>query len=88
MIARYAALGLHQKDIAARTGYTRERVNILLASPAMNALVLDYASKLTDKFAEMADAYLDLATSNMMAAERQIADKLDEADEEGVTLPI
>ena len=36
MIARLAATGLRHHEIAERTGYSRVRVNDLLASPAMD----------------------------------------------------
>lgn len=88
MIARLAATGLRHHEIAERTGYSRVRVNDLLASPAMDELVAKYRLKVDESFIESADAYFELATSNMVAAERHIADAIADADEAGELIPI
>lgn len=87
-IARLAAYGFNNKAIAAHTGYTRERVGQLLAAPAMKELVAVYAAQVEVQEKEDLDAYLALKTSNMMAAERHIADHIAELDEQGELLPI
>lgn len=87
MVARYAAMGLRQTEIAKRTGYTRERVSKLLGSPAMQELVQHYIGRVNDAFDESMDQVFDLATNNMLVAERQLADKLAQADEEDELLP-
>lgn len=88
MIARLAAMGLRVMKIAEQTGYSRVRVTQLLDSPAMQELVSQYRLKVDAEFAEGADAFFTLATSNMIAAERHIADQIAEADEAGELLPI
>ena len=88
MIARLAATGMRQKAIAEQVGYSRERVVQLLESPAMEELVAKYRAKVDDAFVESQDAFFALATSNMLAAERHIADAIAEADEQGELIPI
>lgn len=87
-IARLAAYGFTNKAIAAHTGYTKERVGQLLGSPAMKELVAVYMEKLEEREAENLDAYLDMKTANMIAAERHIADHIAELDEAGELLPV
>lgn len=87
-IARLAAYGFNNKAIAAHTGYTRERVGQLLGSPAMKELVAVYSEKVIEQEKEDLDAYLALKTSNMVAAERHIADHIAELDEAGELLPV
>src|SRR5512146_119446 len=88
MIARLAAMGLRKFQIAERTGYSYVRVQALLESPAMDELVAKYRAKVDEEFVEGADAYFSLATQNMLAAERHIADAIAEADEKGELIPI
>lgn len=87
-IARLVAAGIRQKDIAERTGYAPNRISIICQSPAMQELIARYREKIDDAFVDSIDAYYETATNNMLAAERQIADRLDEADAEGETLPM
>lgn len=87
-IARLVAAGLRTKDIAERTGYAQNRISTLCQSPAMQELVARYREKVEESFVDSIDAYYETATNNMLAAERQIADRLDEADAEGETLPM
>ena len=88
MIARLAAAGLRPGQIATQTGYSRERVTALLSSPAMDELVALYRLKVDEAFVENQDSYFTIATSNMLAAERHIADAIAEADEAGELIPI
>src|SRR5574337_22348 len=69
-VARLLALGLKLKVVAERTGYAYNRVATLSKSPAMVELVAHYKAELDAAFAEQADAYYELATQNMVAAER------------------
>ena len=87
-IARLLAHGLTNTEVAALTGFTRERVGQLAASPAMKELIANYMDRVAEKDEANADAYLDLKFSNMVAAERHIADAIDEADANGEILPI
>lgn len=83
MIARLSAMGLREFKIAEQTGYSRVRVQQLLDSPAMKELVARYREKVDETFVENVDEYFVAATSNMLVAERMIADQLAEADESG-----
>ena len=88
MIARLAAMGLRIFQIAERTGYSYQRVRALLDSPAMEELVAQYRRKVDEEFVEGADAFFSLATQNMLAAERHIADHIAELDQTGELLPV
>ena len=88
MVARLAAAGLRLQQIADQTGYAYNRVSVLLGSPAMKDLVAHYKGVIDKTYAEGIDAYFQLATGNMIAAERHIADRIAECDEAGELLPV
>lgn len=88
MIARLAAAGLRPFEIEQKTTYSRVRIIQLLASPAMEELVAQYRKKVDDTFVESVDKYVELATGNMLAAERHIADRIAELDEQGELLEV
>ena len=88
MIARFAALGLDNHEVGARTGYSRERVGVLLDSPAMKELVAKYRAKIDETYVKQVDTFFELATGNMLAAERHIADTIAELDEKDELLPV
>lgn len=81
-IARLAAAGLRQDEICQRTGYSRHRVWELLQSPAMIDLVAKYRSKVDEAFERNQDEFYNLATTNMLKAEREIGDRLDDKGDE------
>ena len=87
-IARLVAIGLRTQDIQAKTGYSHGRLSHLINSPAFEELVAKYRGQVDAAFVQGVDDYYDMATQNMLKAERQIADRLDEADELGETLPV
>lgn len=87
-IARLSARGLNNKEIAAHTGYTRERVNQLVNSPAMRELIAIYMEKVEEQEREDLDQFIALKTANMIAAERHISDHIAELDEAGELLPV
>lgn len=86
-VARLAASGLRPQEIVERCGYSYQRVYILLQSPAMIELVAKYRVKVDAAFERSQDEYFSLATANMLKAERQIADRLDAADEGEIVIP-
>jgi hypothetical protein len=61
---------------------------ILLNDPAFQDLVAEYSKSTFDKIEETSDEYADLATSNMLRAEAQIQERLDEAEALGEFLPM
>lgn len=87
-IARLSAIGLKNKDIAERTGYTRERISVLLQAPAMIDLVARLRNQIDEAFFAQVDSYYELATNNMVAAERHISDRIADLDEAGELLPL
>lgn len=86
-IARLLAMGIRDFEVAQRSGYSMQRVYTLKMDPAFKELLEHYRAEARAKFEESADDYLALAATNMIKAERMIADKLDDADAEGKTLP-
>jgi len=88
MIARLSASGLRGYQIAERMGYSSVRVNDLLNSPAMEELVAKYRAKVDEAFVENVDGFFEIATRNMLAAERHIADHISDLDEAGELLPV
>lgn len=86
-IARLAALGLTKRVIAERAGFSHERVCQLLADPSVKELVARYRDKVDESWKAEVDTFMELATRNMLKAERQISDKLDAADEAEEFLP-
>lgn len=85
-VARLAASGLAQNEIASRCGFTPSRISMLLQSPAMQELVSYYRAQVNEAWSANRDHYFELVFSNMVKAERMIADQLDDA-EEGATAP-
>jgi len=87
IIARAMASGLKLREISDLTGYSIGRLGLLARDPTMQELVTRYRDALTEDWRESQDAMMVFATRNMLAAERQLADKLDAADAEGELLP-
>lgn len=87
-IARLIASGLRLDEVAQRSGYSLGRINTLKNDPAFQELVAKYRDKVTEAFVAEADTYYELATQNMVTAERMIAEKLEEHDENGTLPPV
>lgn len=88
MIARLTALGLKPKVIAERLGMSRTRVTQLQGAPAMVELIARYRERVDEQFDSNADAFFETASQNMLAAQRHIADRFAELDEEGELMPV
>lgn len=86
-IARLLASGLKLGEVAQHTGYSYQRVHILSKDPAVQELVSRYRNMLIEDWREEESTFQGLAMKNMVAAERQLADKIDAADEAGELLP-
>lgn len=86
-LARLLATGLRPAEAASRTGYSLARLYVLNADPTFQDLVASYRKDVNAAYIESQDDYYRLATSNMVKAERQLAEKLEKADEEGELLP-
>ena len=87
LLARCLASGMKIGDAARASGYTREGVHLLNKDPTFLNLVEHYRGIVTDEWRQGLDSFNELATANMLKAERQIAEKLEAADEAGETLP-
>ena len=87
-VARAFAAGLKLWEVAEVTGYSISRLSILRSDPAIEELIAGYRAQVTEEWREEQDALASLAVANMRKAERQLADRLDAADEEGETLPV
>jgi len=87
-LARLFASGLDNAAVAQRVGYSIHRVRIIRQSPAFAQLVDEYRALVNEAWVEGVDDYFELATANMVRAEMQIADRLGDAEDEGVPLPI
>jgi hypothetical protein len=86
-VARLVASGLRPDAVVARSGYSMTRYQTLKNDPAFKQLVAEYRKEVDKVWAESVDDFHEMAVSNMLKAERQIAEKLEEADELGETLP-
>lgn len=86
-VARMIASGMTDMMIRRRTGYTGRLLKQLKETPAFQQLISDYKDEVFEKINADTDSFAELSIANMTAAERQIADKLAEADEQGLLLP-
>jgi hypothetical protein len=87
-LARLYASGLDNMAVAARTGYSVERLRRIRRSPAFDNLVAEYRQIVTAEWADTVDDYYEIAAGNMVRAELQIADKLEAAEEDPENNPI
>ena len=86
-IARLIASGLPLYEVAEQTGYSYIRVTTLSKDPSIMELVANYRNLLTEDWRETQSTFQALAMHNMVAAERQLADKIDAADAADELLP-
>lgn len=87
-VARLLASGLRPGVVAQRCGYSNQRITTLQADPAFQNLVAEYRKDVHEEWKAEIDEFYDLASANMLKAERQIADRLDSADNGEVTVPL
>lgn len=87
-IARMFASGMRPKEIGEITGYTITRLGILRRSPAMVELIAEYRKEVHEAWVVAQQGYAEIATSNMIAAERHIADYIDDLDSQGELMPV
>lgn len=85
-LARLIASGLKVNEAAARAGFSAARAYVLHVDPTFKDLVETYRKDVNESWKESQDDFYELATSNMIKAERQLSEKLDKADEEGELL--
>ncbi len=88
-VARLIASGMRREEVVANSGYSSQRILTLSSDPAFQNLVAQYRAKVDEAFISGIDSYYEFATSNMLKAERMIADKLDSAeDDDGPVIPM
>lgn len=87
-VAELLAMGMPLTQIGMLTGYSITRLGVLAAAPAMRELVACKVASKSEMVAVVNDAYAELATRNMLAAERMLSDRISEADDTGDLLPI
>ena len=87
-LARLFAAGLRLKDVAAKSGYSYNRIAVISNDPAFQDLVSTYRVKVDRAYEQNVDDYAELVTGNMMIAERQLREKLEIADNEEELLPV
>lgn len=88
IIARCLAAGMSVADTADKVGYNYNRVSMLRSDPAMVELIAKYRDLDTASWLESRDEFHAVATSNMLKAERMIADKIDDAIDANEPLPM
>lgn len=86
MIARLYAMGLRSREVAARSGYSLNRVSTLQGSPAFQELVASYRADVDQSWRESADEYFENITAVRVTAARLLRDKLESADPDEVSL--
>lgn len=86
-LARLMAAGLRNRDVAIASGYSESRVLMFSSDPAFMELVAHYRNTVTEGFKDEVSGFFEIATQNMVIAERQISEKLEQAEEDGTTLP-
>ncbi len=87
-IARLVAIGATHDLIRRQTGVTFRRLSLHLGDPSFVELVEHYRKDVDRRWDQNVDKYLDLGMGNMIRTEAMIADKLDEADEKGESIPL
>lgn len=87
-IARLDAAGCKDVEICEIAMISHQRLYTLRASPAYVELVASYRVTVDEAFERSQDEFAEASISNMLRAERQIADHFDVADEEGELIPL
>lgn len=87
-IAEMFAMGLTPSMIRRQTGISIRRLSLYLADPTFQELIASKTAKVAAKIDDAIDAYADSAIANMLRAEQQITDHLDQAEEAGELLPV
>ena len=86
-VARMLAAGQTPSMVRRNTGISIHRLTLLMNDPSFNALIAHYAERVAEVWDENVDKYLDLGMGNMILAEAQIAERLNDAIE-GEPVPL
>lgn len=87
-LARLLVAGLSLHEAARRAGYSYNGAALLKKDPAFQELMAQYRGQVDKAWLESLDDYFELGFSNMLKAERQVAEHLDAADEAGELVPL
>lgn len=85
-LARLIAAGLRTDEVIARSGYSAQRIHSLKANQTFIELIETYRDKVNAAFEREQETFVEIATKNMVTAERMLEEKLEIHEEEG-TLP-
>lgn len=85
-MARLFAMGLRVSEVAELMGYSITRVSVHYNNPTFKELVAGYVRVKDDVTRDQIGAYNDLILSNGMKAERKIADKLDDDENDELSI--
>jgi len=80
-MARLFASGLRVNEVATLTGYSISRVSLFHTSPAFQELIAEKRKLEEEVYRDAITQYNSLILSNGLKAERKLADKLDDDDE-------
>jgi hypothetical protein len=84
-VARLLAAGLHIPDVAEATGYAIASIYAFRTDPAFKELMAEYRPSAESVVRDAIAEYEGLLISNRMKAERKLADRLDDEDEDRIT---
>ena len=87
-IARFAAEGLRTNEIARLTGYSPARISAIINSPAMKDLIARNRARIDEGWAEDVRADYSVAREAWRVAQRQLLDRLEDADAGGDPIPL
>jgi hypothetical protein len=85
-MARLFAMGLRVSEVATEMGYSISRVSVHYNNPIFKELVAGYAKVNDEVTRDSIAAYNALILSNGMKAERKIADKLDDDENDELSI--
>jgi hypothetical protein len=85
-MARLFAMGLRVSQVAAEMGYSITRVSVHYNNPIFKELVAQYGKVRDEETRDSIAAYNALILSNGMKAERKIADKLDDDENDELSI--
>jgi len=87
-VARLFASGLGLAEVAARSGYSYNRVSQLHADPAFQELIATYRRKVTERFEETIDEVVQEGLEQIRIGQRMVREQLEEAEENETHIPL
>ena len=84
-VARLLAAGLPRADVAEATGYSHTTIAAFANDPAFKELLEQYRPAATEVIRDAVSEYEGLIISNRTKAERRLADRLDDEDDDRIS---